>query len=83
MPRAFFSLLNGGELAIIYRFVFLYFWLAGGGEWSLRSIARAHISIRPIGEPGLGIMGYIMPQFGRSCATWCDVAAFHLLARIG
>jgi hypothetical protein len=28
-------LLNGGELAIVYCFIFLYFWLAGGGEWSL------------------------------------------------
>ena len=34
-PRGFFPLLNGGELAIIYCFVFLYFWIAGGGEWSL------------------------------------------------
>jgi putative oxidoreductase len=33
--RGFFPLLNGGELAIVYCFVFLYFWLAGGGEWSL------------------------------------------------
>jgi len=28
--REFFPLLNGGELAIVYCFVFLYFWLAGG-----------------------------------------------------
>src|SRR5712691_1757495 len=34
-PRGFFPLLNGGELAIVYCFVFLYFWLAGAGEWSL------------------------------------------------
>ena len=34
-PKGFFPLLNGGELAIVYCFVFLYFWLAGGGEWSL------------------------------------------------
>jgi len=34
-PRGFFPLLNGGELAIVYCFVFLYFWLAGGGESSL------------------------------------------------
>jgi putative oxidoreductase len=34
-PRGFFPLLNGGELAIVYCFVFLYFWFAGGGEWSL------------------------------------------------
>jgi putative oxidoreductase len=34
-PRGFFPLLNGGELAIVYCFAFLYLWLAGGGEWSL------------------------------------------------
>ena len=37
-PRSFFPLLNGGELAIVYCFVFLYFWVAGGGEWSLDRI---------------------------------------------
>ena len=43
-PRGFFPLLNGGELAIVYCFVFLYFWLSGGGEWSfdrLRAPASA------------------------------------------
>ena len=34
-PRGFFPLLNGGELAIVYCFIFLYLWFAGGGEWSL------------------------------------------------
>jgi len=34
-PRGFFPLLNGGELAIVYCFVFLYLWIAGGGAWSL------------------------------------------------
>jgi len=33
--RGFFPLLNGGELAIVYCFVFLYLWATGGGEWSL------------------------------------------------
>jgi putative oxidoreductase len=34
-PRGFFPLSNGGELAIIYSFVFLYFAAAGGGVWSV------------------------------------------------
>jgi putative oxidoreductase len=34
-PRSFFPALNGGELAIVYCFLFLYFALAGGGAWSL------------------------------------------------
>jgi putative oxidoreductase len=31
-PRGFFPLLNGGELAIVYCFVFLYFWVAGAAN---------------------------------------------------
>lgn len=33
-PRGFFPLLNGGELALLYAFVFLYLAAAGGGPWS-------------------------------------------------
>jgi putative oxidoreductase len=40
-PKGFFPLLNGGELAIVYCFVFLYFWLAGGGAWSLDRLLAA------------------------------------------
>ncbi|HKS88886.1 MAG TPA: DoxX family protein [Stellaceae bacterium] len=34
-PRSPFPLLNGGELAIVYCFAFLYFAVAGAGVWSL------------------------------------------------
>lgn len=34
-PRGFFPLLNGGELAALYCFVFLYIAAAGGGSWSV------------------------------------------------
>ncbi len=34
-PRGFFPQPNGGELAILYCFVFLYIALQGGGPWSL------------------------------------------------
>jgi putative oxidoreductase len=34
-PNGFFPLLNKGELAVLYCFVFLYFAVAGGGPWSL------------------------------------------------
>lgn len=34
-PRGFFPILNGGELAVLYCFVFLYLSAAGGGPWSL------------------------------------------------
>ena len=40
-PRGFFPLLNGGELAIVYCFVFLYFSVAGGGPWSLDRMRAA------------------------------------------
>ena len=34
-PRGFYPILNGGELAALYCFVFLYFVFAGAGPWSL------------------------------------------------
>jgi putative oxidoreductase len=34
-PRAFYPLVNGGELAVIYCFLFLYFALAGAGPLSV------------------------------------------------
>jgi putative oxidoreductase len=40
-PRGFFPLLNGGELAIVYCFVFLYLAVAGGGEWSVDQLRVA------------------------------------------
>jgi putative oxidoreductase len=33
--NGFWPLANGGELAALYCFVFLYFAVAGGGQWSL------------------------------------------------
>jgi putative oxidoreductase len=50
-PRGFFPLLNGGELAIVYCFAFLYFWLAGGGDWSLDRVLRRDT---PPTSPGRG-----------------------------
>ena len=46
-PRGFFPLLNGGELAIVYCFVFLYFWVAGGGEWSLDRLRAPASTLSP------------------------------------
>lgn len=34
-PQSFFPLLNHGEGAILFCFIFLYLAAAGGGEWSL------------------------------------------------
>jgi putative oxidoreductase len=33
--RGFFPILNGGELAVLYCFAFLYLAAAGGGPWSI------------------------------------------------
>jgi putative oxidoreductase len=34
-PRSFFPVLNGGDLAILFCFVFFYIFVAGGGVWSV------------------------------------------------
>lgn len=39
-PRGFFPYINGGELAALYSFVFLYLTAAGPGPWSLDKIMR-------------------------------------------
>lgn len=39
-PGGFWPLNNGGELAVLYCFTFLYFAAAGGGPWSLDAKRR-------------------------------------------
>ncbi|HWB85837.1 MAG TPA: DoxX family protein [Bryobacteraceae bacterium] len=39
-PRGVWPLLNGGELAVLYCFVFLYLAIAGGGSVSLDRLLR-------------------------------------------
>ena len=39
-PRSFFPILNGGDAAILYCFVFLYLVFAGGGPWSIDAVWR-------------------------------------------
>jgi putative oxidoreductase len=34
-PKAFFPLLNGGDAAILYCFVFLIYFVAGPGRWAI------------------------------------------------
>src|SRR5271157_1175333 len=34
-PRSFYPAVNGGNLAVLYCFVFLYFVFAGGGPWGV------------------------------------------------
>ncbi|HET7886308.1 MAG TPA: DoxX family protein [Bradyrhizobium sp.] len=35
LPRSFYPAVNGGNLAVMYCFAFLYIFFAGGGPWSL------------------------------------------------
>ena len=39
-PRAFAPIVNNGELAVLYCFVFLYLVFAGGGPWSADAVWR-------------------------------------------
>jgi len=39
-PKSPFPLLNGGDAAILFCFVFLYIAFAGGGPWSLDALVR-------------------------------------------
>lgn len=49
LPRGFFPLLNRGESVILYCFIFLYFFVAGGGPWSLdRLLAPRSAGLSPV-----------------------------------
>lgn len=41
-PKGFWPILNGGELAALYCFLFLYFAAAGGGPWGVDGLVRKH-----------------------------------------
>ena len=34
-PRGWLPILDGGDLAVLFTFVFLYLWVAGPGPWSI------------------------------------------------
>ena len=40
-PKSIFPVLNGGDAAILYSFVFLYIAFAGGGPWSMDRLFRS------------------------------------------
>ena len=40
LPRGFWPVANGGELAVIFCFVFLYFAATGAGKWSLDALRK-------------------------------------------
>lgn len=39
-PKGFLPILNGGDLAVLFCFSFLYLWAAGPGPWSVDAMLR-------------------------------------------
>ena len=39
-PQSFFPLINGGELAALYSFTFLFLFFAGPGPWSVDALLK-------------------------------------------
>jgi putative oxidoreductase len=39
-PKSWLPLLNGGDLAVLFCFVFLYLFVAGPGPWSIDARMR-------------------------------------------
>src|SRR2546426_12747428 len=40
-PQSFWPIINRGELAVLYCFVFLYLAFAGGGVWSIDNLRKS------------------------------------------
>jgi putative oxidoreductase len=39
-PKSFFPIVNGGDAAVLYCFIFFYIFVAGGGCWSVDRMRR-------------------------------------------
>jgi putative oxidoreductase len=56
-PHGFWPLVNRGELAVLYCFVFLYLAAAGGGVWSIDHWWRRRLPDQPDGRQPVGARG--------------------------
>lgn len=56
-PKGAFPILNGGELAVLYCFVFLYLAAAGGGAWSIDRLRGADRRVQATRAAGLSTRG--------------------------
>ena len=45
-PKSFYPVVNGGDLAVLYCFVFFFIFFAGGGPWSVDAMLRKRGSDR-------------------------------------
>jgi putative oxidoreductase len=41
-PKSWLPILNDGDLAVLFCFVFLYLWVAGPGPWSIDARLRSN-----------------------------------------
>jgi putative oxidoreductase len=49
-PHGFWPIMNGGELAALYAFVFLYISSAGGGAFTMESLWAKPRYFEPVGK---------------------------------
>ena len=47
-PNSLYPLLNGGDLAVLFSFVFLYLFVAGPGAWSVDGARRGARDVRAV-----------------------------------
>lgn len=80
-PRNVLPILNGGELAAIYCFVFLYFAFAGAGPWSVDALsgkratgsgARRRLGVRSLGRSTIIEDSAAVPAFGKRARDDAD-----------
>ena len=50
-PKNWLPILNGGDLAVLFCFVFFYLWLAGPGPWSIDAMIRGAARAREAQHP--------------------------------
>jgi putative oxidoreductase len=50
-PKSWLPVLNGGDLAVLFSFVFFYLWLAGPGPWSIDAMIRSVRRPREVARP--------------------------------
>ena len=46
-PKAFLPIVNGGELPVLFCFIWLYFVFAGGGRWSVDRLMSRKSELEP------------------------------------
>ena len=50
-PKNWLPIVNGGDLAVLFCFVFFYLWLAGPGPWSIDAMIRGATRPRGVEHP--------------------------------